>query len=105
MPNVTQEVAELRFVLRMGGSPPTTHKIKARVKHSVRRSLGFPGGSVVKNPPAKKGTWVQSLVQKDPTGLGITNSMHHNYLGIAIAPQSHKRRNRDDEKPEHLHEE
>ena len=97
-------MAKLRFVLRMGGSP-TTHKIKARVKHLVRRSLGFPGGSVVKNPPAKKGTWVQSLVQKDPTCLGITNSMHHNYGASAIEPQSHKKRNQGDEKREHLNEE
>ena len=28
--------------------------------------LGFSGGSVVKNPPAVKGTWVWSLGQKDP---------------------------------------
>ena len=26
----------------------------------------FPGGSVVKNPPAKQETWVQSLDQEDP---------------------------------------
>ena len=28
--------------------------------------MGFPGGSVVKNPPAKQETWVQSLGQEDP---------------------------------------
>ena len=28
--------------------------------------LGFPGGSVVKNPPAKQETQFQSLDQKDP---------------------------------------
>ena len=28
--------------------------------------LGFPGGSVVKNPPAKQEMWVQSLGQEDP---------------------------------------
>ena len=27
---------------------------------------GFPGGSVVKNPPAMQETWVQSLGQEDP---------------------------------------
>ena len=26
---------------------------------------GFPGGSVVKNPPAKQEAWVQSLGQED----------------------------------------
>ena len=28
--------------------------------------MGFPGGSVVKNPPAKQETQVQSLSQEDP---------------------------------------
>ena len=28
--------------------------------------LGFPSGSVVKNPPAMQETWVQSLDQEDP---------------------------------------
>ena len=28
--------------------------------------MGFPGGSVVKNPPAKQETQVQSLGQEDP---------------------------------------
>ena len=28
--------------------------------------LGFPGGSVVKNPPANAETWVRSLGQEDP---------------------------------------
>ena len=27
---------------------------------------GFPGGSVVKNPPAVQETWVQSLGREDP---------------------------------------
>ena len=29
-------------------------------------SGGFPGGSMVKNPPAMQEMWVQSLGQKDP---------------------------------------
>ena len=28
--------------------------------------MGFPGGSVVKNPPAMQEMWVQSLGQEDP---------------------------------------
>ena len=28
--------------------------------------MGFPGGSVVKNPPAKQETWVRSLGGEDP---------------------------------------
>ena len=38
-------------------------------------SLGFPGGSVVKNPPAMQETWVQSLGCEDPLEEGMaTNS-------------------------------
>ena len=33
--------------------------------------LGFQGGSVVKNPPAKQKTWVQSLGQEDPLEKGM----------------------------------
>ena len=33
---------------------------------SPRQSLGFPGGSVVKNLPAKQEMWVQSLGWEDP---------------------------------------
>ena len=28
--------------------------------------MGFPGDSVVKNPPAKQETWVRSLGREDP---------------------------------------
>ena len=31
-----------------------------------RGRRGFPGSSVVKNPPAKQETWVQPLGQEDP---------------------------------------
>ena len=38
-------------------------------------SLGFQGGSVVKNPPAVQETWVQSLGWEDPLEEGMaTNS-------------------------------
>ena len=38
-----------------------------RLSSSSSLSEGFPGGSVVKNPPSKAGdTWVQSLGQEDP---------------------------------------
>ena len=30
---------------------------------------GFPGGSVVKNPPAKQELWVQSLGWEDPSEM------------------------------------
>ena len=39
--------------------------------------MGFPGGSVVKNPPAMQGTWVQSLGWEDPLeeGMAIHSSI------------------------------
>ena len=35
-------------------------------KGHLRQTQGFPGGSVVKDPPAKQETWVWSLVWEDP---------------------------------------
>ena len=35
-------------------------------KGSVKVVEGFPGGSVVKNPPAMRETWIQSLDREDP---------------------------------------
>ena len=35
--------------------------------------LGFPGGSVVKNPPVMQQTWVQSLGLEDPLEKGMAN--------------------------------
>ena len=32
----------------------------------MKEHKGFPGGSVVENPPVKQETWVQSLDQEDP---------------------------------------
>ena len=39
---------------------------------------GFPGGSVVKNLPAKQEMWVQSLRMEDPLGKEMT--AHSSYL-------------------------
>ena len=33
--------------------------------------MGFPGGSVVKNPPAMQETWVRSLGWEDPLEEGM----------------------------------
>ena len=44
----------------------------AFVKH-WQKIRDFPGGLVVKNPPAKKETRVRSLGQKDPPGVGNGN--------------------------------
>ena len=32
----------------------------------IEKKLSFPGDSVVKNPPAKQETWVQSVGQENP---------------------------------------
>ena len=42
-------------------------------------SRGFPGGTVVKNPPSNAGTRVRALVSEDPTCRGETKPVCHNY--------------------------
>ena len=37
---------------------------------AINIQLGFPGGSVVKNPPAKQEMWVQLLGWEDPLEKG-----------------------------------
>ena len=37
----------------------------------MKEHKGFPGGSVVENPPVKHETWVQSLDQEDPLEKGM----------------------------------
>ena len=61
--------------------------IKVGKEVSVPRALGqrqtalgdFPGGTVVKNPPAMQGTRVRALVREDPTYRGATKPVCHNY--------------------------
>ena len=43
---------------------------------------GFPGGSMVKNPPAVKETWVQSLGWEDPLEKGMAT--HSSTLAYRI---------------------
>ena len=40
---------------------------------------GFPGGAVVKNPPANAGDTVRSMVRKDPSCRRATKPVLHNY--------------------------
>ena len=47
----------------------------------------FPGGTVVKNPPANAGD--TALVREDPTCRRAAKSMHHNYWTCALEPASH----------------
>ena len=38
--------------------------------------MGFPGGSVVKNPPAKEKAWVLSLGQEEPLEKEMATHSH-----------------------------
>ena len=48
---------------------------------------GFPGGLVVKNPPAVQGTRVRTLAREDPTGCGAAEPMSHDYGALALGPR------------------
>ena len=66
--------------------PTNTCFLVGILKHNHR---DFPGGTVVKNPPAMQGTRVRSLVREDPTCHGATKPMCHNYWACALKPASH----------------
>ena len=51
--------------------------------------MDFPGGAVVKNPPANAGDAVRALVREDPTCRGVTKAVHHNYWACTLEPVSH----------------
>ena len=61
----TQEI-----VKDMGACPAAVHRVaqsQTQFSHwTTRWRVGFPGGSVVKNLPAKQERWVRSLGQEDP---------------------------------------
>ena len=40
----------------------------------MHMDMGFPGSSMVKNPPAMQETWVRILGQEDPLGKAETHS-------------------------------
>ena len=55
----------------------------------IRKSLrGFPGGSVVENPPTNAGDMGSIPDPEDPTCCRATKPMHHN-RGCALGPGSH----------------
>ena len=45
----------------------------------INNNRGFPGGSVLKNLPAKAGDTGSILIQEDPTCLGATKTASHNH--------------------------
>ena len=52
--------------------------VPQKVKHRIT-TWDFPGGTVVKNPPANAGDTVRSLVREDLTCRGATKPVRHNY--------------------------
>ena len=66
------------IILNVNGlnSPIKRHRMDEWIK---KKQGGFPGGAVVKNPPANAGTQVQTLVWEDSTCHGATKPVHHNY--------------------------
>ena len=50
---------------------------------------GFPGGAVVKNPPANAVDKGSSPGREDPTCHGATKPVRHNYWACALEPMSH----------------
>ena len=60
--------------------PTHVHFIFKQAK--LEPDLCFPGGSVVKNPPAKQQTWVQSLGRSPGEGNG--NPLQHSCLGNSM---------------------
>ena len=62
------------------GNIITSHSTEETIPLQVKRTrMGCPGGPVVKNPPSKAGTEVQSLVQEDSTCRGTSKPMGCNY--------------------------
>ena len=65
----------------------------------------FPGGAVVKNPPANAGDTVRPPVWEDPTCRGATKPARHNYWAGALEPVLCNKRGHRSEKPAHHNEE
>ena len=53
-----------------------------------KKMRGFPGGSVVKNPPANAGDTGSIPDLADPTYCKATKPMHYNYWACALVPSS-----------------
>ena len=47
--------------------------------NNILKIEGFPGGAVVKNPPANAGDTGSIPAQEDPTCSRATKPVHHNY--------------------------
>ena len=75
-----------------------------QISHKNKDFLDFPGCTVDKNPPANAGDGVWSLIGEDPTCLGTTKPVGHNYWTCACracALQQEKPPEGDARAPEH----
>ena len=76
---------------------------------SKESSLGFPGGSVVKNPPANVQEQVQSLVWEDPLEEGMETysncleNPHGQRTLVGYSPWGHKELNTTERLSTHTH--
>ena len=69
-------------------------------------SRDFPGIQWLRIHLPMQGTWVQSLVQENPTCDGATKPMHGNYWSPStLEPVLHNKRSHRNKKPNHPNEE
>ena len=86
----TVGLGEFWEVIPQGQGSRQSHSNPSRqLSVCLKANQGFPGGAVVKNPPANEGTRVRALVREDPTCHGATKPMRHNYWACALEPTSH----------------
>ena len=64
---------------KRGGRNSFGIKVSLGLDVSILCLRDFPGGAVVKNPPANAGNTGLSLVQEDPTCCRAARPMRHNY--------------------------
>ena len=87
-PNITLKISSNHRRAKEEGTNEN-YKNNQKTFNKMEISRDFPGGTVVKNPPANAGDMGSSLIQEDPTCCGATKPVHHNYWACALEPASH----------------
>ena len=85
------KTSKVRWTFLLGVNVPGSFKLKPVLTYHSKnaRILGFPCGSVVRNPPANtEETWIQSLFGEDLTCLRATKPVLRNDCGCALEPRS-----------------
>ena len=85
----------------MQASGTVDYMLYSVLKKKNPQKWGFPGGSVVKKPPANAGHMGSIPVQKDPTCHRATRPECHNYRACTRQPGSHNKKSHCNEKPGH----